>query len=258
MNQILVSEKLYITPELKKKKKVYKFNFVLSVLFVFVLVSFYLYSEYDRNKGVEASEQILAEMNQTLEDNKDETMASEDVLMVVLDGTEEDYSAEEAETPNTQKVSVKELNKNAEIETTASGYQYKKIATVNIPKINVNLVVLQGTTGSVAETKELLKISPVKIHGYEPNEVGNFCIAGHNYRNTRFFSKVPTLVVGDIVKLTDLSGRTLTYTVYDKHTVIPDDTRDTTQLTGGHKELTLITCTDDSSERVIVRCREAK
>ena len=30
MNQILVTEKLYVTPELKKKKKMYKINIVIS------------------------------------------------------------------------------------------------------------------------------------------------------------------------------------------------------------------------------------
>ena len=33
MNQILVTKKLYITPELKRKKKIYKANFVLSIFF---------------------------------------------------------------------------------------------------------------------------------------------------------------------------------------------------------------------------------
>ena len=50
MNQILVTKKLYITPELKKKKKIYKFNFILSLFFLIVLVSFYIYAAYDREK----------------------------------------------------------------------------------------------------------------------------------------------------------------------------------------------------------------
>ena len=29
MNQILITEKLYVTPELKRKKKIYKFDFVI-------------------------------------------------------------------------------------------------------------------------------------------------------------------------------------------------------------------------------------
>lgn len=251
MNQILISEKVYVTPELKKKKKAYKFHFVLSILFVFALISFYLYTEYDKNKGVEASEQIFEEMNQTLAENKDKTTANEDILMVVLDGTEEDI--EQVQQPQED---VQQLNKNAEIESSPNGYQYKRIATISIPKINVNLVVLQGVTGSKEETADLLKISPVKIHGYDPNEVGNFCIAGHNYRNTKFFSKVPSLTNGDAINITDLYGRTITYIVYDNYVVSPNDRTCTSQLTNGKKEITLITCTNDSSNRVIIKARE--
>lgn len=46
--------------------------------------------------------------------------------------------------------------------------------------------ILDGETDSEAETEALLKISPTKFWGADPNEVGNFCIVGHNYRNTRF------------------------------------------------------------------------
>lgn len=257
MNQILVTEKLYITPELKRKKKIYKFNFIISIFFVCILTSLYIYAEYDRNKSEATSQQILEEMNQTLASTEeDTTIAQEDILLVVLDGTEENYSEEEAE--ESKALSVATMNEQAETYVSSSGYRYKIIAKIEIPKINVTYSVLQGETGSIEETEELLKISPVKFHGYDPNEVGNFCIVGHNYRNTKFFSKVPTLVVGDTLTLTDLTNRTITYEVYDKHTVDPNDTSDTTQLTGGRKELTLITCTDDSKQRVIVRCREVK
>ena len=257
MNQILVTEKLYITPELKRKKKIYKFNFIISVFLVCILTSLYIYAEYDRNKSESTSKQILEEMNQTLASTvEDTTIAQEDILLVVLDGTEENYNQVESEESKT--LSVANINDQAEVNVSSSGYRYKIIAKVEIPKINVTYSILQGETGSAEETEELLKISPLKFHGCEPNEVGNFCIVGHNYRNTKFFSKVPTLVVGDKVNLTDLTNRTITYEVYDMHTVDPNNTSDTTQLTGGKKELTIITCTNDSKQRVIVRCREVK
>lgn len=256
MNQILVTKKLYITPELKRKKKIYKFDFIISIFLVCILTSLYIYAEYDRNKGEATSQEILAEMNEIIATTttEDTTIAHDDILLVVLDGTEDDYTSLDSQ----EKINIAELNEQAVTETTPSGYNYKKIAVVNIPKIGVNYAVLQGETGSLEETEALLKMSPVKYHGYDPNEVGNFCIVGHNYRNTRFFSKVPTLVIGDTVELTDLSGRKITYEVYDKYTVDPNDTRCTTQLTGGKKEVTLITCTDDSKLRVVVKCKEIK
>ena len=66
MNQILVTEKLYITPELKKKKKIYKLNFIISIFLVCILTSLYIYAEYDRNKSESTSQQILEELDQTL------------------------------------------------------------------------------------------------------------------------------------------------------------------------------------------------
>ena len=259
MNQILVTEKLYITPELKRKKKIYKFYFILSVFVVCILTSFYIYAEYDRNKSADESKQLLADINQTLaETAEDTTIAKDDILLVVLNETKEDSQVEDKQLEEKQNTDVATANEKAECKTSGSWFKYKIIASVQIPKIYIQYTVVQGETGSLKETEVLLKSSPVKYHGYDPNEVGNFCIVGHNYRNSRFFSKVPNLVVGDIVKLTDLTGRTIDYEVYDKHTVDPDDTRDTTQLTGGRKEVTLITCTNDSKLRVIVRCKEVK
>ena len=258
MNQILVTEKLYVTPELKRKKKIYKFDFIISIFLVCILTSLYIYAEYDRNKSAAVSQEILEEMNQTIANvgENDTTIAKDDALLVVLDGTEEDVTS--ADSKVKVYVNVAQVNSQAQTETTPSGYNYKKISIINIPKINANYAVLQGETGDVKETEALLKISPVKYHGHEPNEVGNFCIVGHNYRNSKFFSKVPTLVVGDTVELTDLTKRKITYQVYDKYTVDPSDLSCTTQLTGGKKEITLITCTDDSKQRVIVKCKEIK
>lgn len=243
MNQILVTKKLYITPELKRKKKMYKAEFFLSIFLVCVLISAYIYAEYDRNKSEQVSQEILA----NLDIPEDTTVAKNNVLVVVLD---DDAPQEEPKTTNNQA--------RQNMQTTESGYQYATIGTVNIPKINVTYPIIDGATGEAKETEELLKISPTKFWGPNPNEVGNFCIVGHNYRNTRFFSKVPTLEAGDIIQVTDLSGKTISYKVYNKYQVDPTDVSCTTQITNGKKEVTLITCTDDSKHRVVVRAREVK
>lgn len=240
MNQILITEKLYITPELRKKKKIYKFNFLLSIFLVLFLASLYIYAEYDRNKSEEVSQEILENMD----NGNDDTVAKNNVLVVVLDD-------EEANDQQSQLA-----NANKKVQTTSGGFRYTTIATVSIPKLNLQYPVLDGETDSAEETEALLKISPTKFWGPEPNEVGNFCIVGHNYRNTKFFSKVPTLVSGDIITLTDLSGRTIQYKVYNKYEVAPTDVSCTTQLTNGKKEVTLITCTDDSKHRVVVKARQ--
>ena len=244
MNQILITEKLYITPELRKKKKIYKFNFLLSIFLVLFLASLYIYAEYDRNKSEEVSQEILEKMD----NGNDDTVAKNNVLVVVLDDEEQNQNV------NDQQSQLANVNK--KVQTTSGGFRYTTIATVSIPKLNLQYPVLDGETDSAEETEALLKISPTKFWGPEPNEVGNFCIVGHNYRNTKFFSKVPTLVSGDIITLTDLSGRTIQYKVYNKYEVAPTDVSCTTQLTNGRKEVTLITCTDDSKHRVVVKARQ--
>ncbi len=236
MNQILITKKLYVTPELKRKKKVYKFEFFLSVFFVCILISACIYAEYDRNKSEEVSQEILA----NLDIPEDTNTTKNDVLVVVLDDKSE-----------------QNIN-NSKVETSPDGYQYRIIATINIPKIDVKYPIIDGPTDSVEETEDLLKISPTKFWGSDPNKIGNCCIVGHNYRNTRFFSKVPTLENGDKIELTDLSGKTLQYVVYNKYEVEPKDVSCTTQKTGGKKEITLITCTDDSKHRVVIKAREIK
>ena len=248
MNQILVTKKLYITPELKRKKKMYKFYFFLSVFLVFSLISFYIYAEVDRNKSEETSQAILDEFNQEV----DNTTADSNVLIAVLNDTSEEDS--DSSSGPSQNQPQKTVN-TTKVQTTNDGFNYATIATINIPKISVNYPILDGETDSVEETEALLKISPTKFWGSEPNEVGNFCIVGHNYRNTRFFSKVPTLENGDIIQITDETGRTIEYSVYDKYQVVPEDVSCTSQLTDGKKEITLITCTNDSQMRVIVKAR---
>ena len=245
MNQILITKKLYITPELKRKKKIYKVEFFLSIFLVLILMSAYIYAEYDRNKSEEVSQEILANIDLPQEDT---TVAKNDVLVIVLD---DEQQSEELN----QKVEEKPVEVKKEIQTTQEGYRYATVATVNIPKIGVQYPILDGETDSVEETEKLLKMSPVKFWGPEPNEVGNFCIVGHNYRDTRFFSKVPTLENGDLIEITDLSGKTINYQVYNKYQVVPEDTSCTSQLTEGKKEITLITCTNDNKLRVIVKAR---
>ena len=240
MNQILVTKKLYITPELKKKKKAYKAYFFLSVFLICILISVYIYAEYDRNKEESISKTILSQLDV---ENDEKIDSKENPLIVLITREETKVAAANNE---------EERNVTATSTYTASnGKKYDYIGIVSIPKINISYPILSECS------IQLLKVSTCRFHGGNPNEVGNLCIVGHNYRRKGvFFSDVPDLDIGDIVEVTDLSKKTVQYEIYDIHTVIPDNVDDTTQKTNGRREVTLITCTDDSSQRVIVKCRE--
>ena len=246
MNQILVTEKIYVTPELKRKKVIYKILFIISLVLMLSLISIYIYAEYDKNKEESISGDILSYLNM-----KDDTTISSYENALVVKITQEASNLPDDSIEETSNSNVKVATATSTY-TAPNGKQYESIGVINIPKINLIYPILSKTTDA------LMKVAPCKFHGGSPNEVGNLCIIAHNYRRKGvFFSDVPDLEVGDIVEIQDLSKRTVQYEVYDIHTVVEDDVSDTTQKTNGRKEVTLITCTDDSNEqRVIVRCKE--
>ena len=90
MNQILVSEKVYVTPELKRKKKAFKVEFFLSVFFLCILSSYAIYAEYDRTKSEAVSKELLDTIeyhdskNTTINFESDSVKMEDDVIVVTL------------------------------------------------------------------------------------------------------------------------------------------------------------------------------
>lgn len=248
MNQILVTQKLYITPELCRKKKMYKLQFFLSVLLVCLLFSYYIYAEYDRNKSEEVSKQILEGIDMSgstveMPIESDYTVKQYDGIIVV--------AIEDDETDDAQIIQESQIPSTIEY-TTDTGISYSVESIINIPRLDIKYPVISDWS------EELLKISVNKYWGPNPNEVGNYCIVGHNYKSGKMFGRLGEITNGDIIELTDTSGRTIKYAVYDRFVVEPTDTSCTSQLTGGKKELTLITCKTYGQQRLVVKAREVK
>ncbi len=238
MNQILVTEKIYVTPELKKKKKIYKIEFFLSIILICLFSSYYIHAAYDRDKSEEVSQMILTEIK---DDNIKEYCDNDPIIIILDDNLSNNKQKEE------------KLEKEIYIDNVI----YPIESIIKIPKIGINYPVISKTS------EELLKISVNKFHGPNPNEVGNYCIVGHNYLNDKMFSRLDELKNGDIVELKDLSGKIIEYRVYDKYIVNPTDTSCTSQRTKdgkklGFREITLITCANYGTQRLIVKCREVK
>ena len=137
MNQILISEKLYITPELRRKKRMYKIDFFISIFFVCILFSYYIYAEYDKSQSEAKSQEILSSI--TFEDNSidDTTIKFSDNAIVVILNSEDPFSVvyteEVDEEPNMDEV----IDRNTSV--TESGQEYYTMAIVKIPSINVNI-----------------------------------------------------------------------------------------------------------------------
>lgn len=260
MNQILVSEKVYVTPKLKRKRRFYKIQFVISLLVVFSLTSYYVYSEYDKRKDESISQDILNDFYSDSEEMV-EGVVEEEALVVALneeveeivDETDNQENNNANYTTNTANTTKQVANKFDTVYKTSKGTKYTIDSILKIPSLGINYPVITDCT------TELLKISLNKFHGGDPNEVGNYCIVGHNYDGKDiFFGKLNRIQNGDIVELQDRNGRNLQYKVYNKFIVDPTDVACTSQITNGKKEMTLITCSDGGKTRLIVKCREVE
>lgn len=95
---------------------------------------------------------------------------------------------------------------------------YKVAANLKIEKLNIDTCVLKDYTNSA------MSICVTKFFGPEPNEVGNFCITGHNYITKNMFGYLYKLEIGDMLTLTDNKHGAVVYKVYDKYRVKASDT----------------------------------
>ncbi len=279
MNQILVTDKVIVTKEMRKKKKFYKRNIILSVFLMCILCSYYVYAEYDRNRYEHKSKDILNNLDvsiqKTVVEEDDTTidestfiasnsiMLEDDKLKVIL-GSSSDSSEEvklgnilrefksvvEEQQPITENQTTEEVQQQPETSqytTEDGGITYSAEAKLKIPRLGIEYPVLSTWSD------ELLKISLNKLWGPNPNEVGNYVVMGHNYKNGTMFGKLKNINIGDVVEITDLTGRTIKYVVSEKYHIDPTDTSCTSQLTNGRRKITLITCAYSGSMRLVVQ-----
>lgn len=116
------------------------------------------------------------------------------------------------------------------------------IGTLEIPRLDLNLCV--ASTFSDENMKQL----PCRYYGsiYKSNMV----IVAHNY--WFHFGRLNTLKSGDEIIFTDVSGNCFKYSVDAMDVVGPESVA---EVTNGKWPLTLVTCTLDSQNRIVVRCK---
>ena len=195
--------------------------FIAILVIIIIAVIMHIY-----NRNLEGDQSVLEEMTQTMPQKEEQ---------------------EEIEN-KVQEIEEKQITSDCEI----NGNTYEVVAIVNIPTLEIEYPVLSSTS------KELLKVSLNKYWGPNPNKKGNFCIVGHNYNDDRFFGKLHKIQNGDKIQLTDMSGKTIDYYVYNTFIADPEDTSCTSQKTEERIEITLITCTKNFKQRFIVKARANK
>lgn len=124
------------------------------------------------------------------------------------------------------------------------------IGIIKIDKISLNYSILSTSNN------DLLDISVCRFAGPMPNEIGNLCIAGHNYVDYKLFSRLNELNINDSITIYDLSGNFKTYKVYDIYETAPDDISCTFQNTNGKRIVTLVTCNNVNGKRLVIHASE--
>lgn len=198
-----------------KKSKYVVIILILSILF-FILFNI-------QNEKVEKQKIQIEKVNSKIYEN-------------VLNNTTQKQSTENSKTVETEQI-ITEFK------------GYKVLSKIYIPKIELETYVLEEYS------KQALLTSVTKFYGTNPNQIGNFCVAGHNYGPANMFQNLKKLSINDEIYLTDLQGSKMKYVIYDIYTVLPNDTKCLSQKTNGQIELTLITCTLDSEKRIIIKAR---
>lgn len=173
MNQILFlktddTQKEKQLLDMKKnffKKSFFKFQLFFCSMIAIGISIYYVYSLYNNNKKEELSKKLVNNFNITSL-----------------------YSSDDYTSIRTSNINFYETEKNT----------FSVIGLVEINSININYPILSTVND------DLLKIAPCRFYGPMPNEIGNMCIAGHNYNSYKFFSKLKNLKIGDTINIYDL------------------------------------------------------
>lgn len=190
---------------------------------VLILSALLLFSrnEIEDKQAEIASQNALEDVQEAIFEIQEEEQFAEIILNV-----EETYVAEETEPAELPTVSI-------------DGYEY--VGYLSIPALELELPVL-------AEVDEVrLKIAPCRQSGSPDTD--DFVIAGHNY--TSHFAKLYTLNSDDLIKFTDLNGKSHEYTVEKTQTHDPEDAD---MILNSGYPLVLYTCTYGSENRTVVFC----
>lgn len=209
------------------------------------------YLDKEQQKGVEQFDSAIPDV---VENNTNTTSYSEIILEPITENTVDDnaivnpFDNVDANTNNNNTTANDSNGNNSSKTVYYKGFEQK--GTISIPRTKLNCPVLAVASKKAMEVAVGIQVGPGL------NEVGNTVIAGHNYRNGSLFSNNKNIQVGDKITIKDTSGRVVTYIVYNKFETTAEDSAYINRDTGGKREITLYSCNDDSSKRIIIEAKE--
>ncbi len=213
---------------------------VVVVVIILGIAGYFGYSIYKQgatNKAAEAAltdfEQATKSVRKKVQDKEEEQLPEGETLVPDMSAYQNVTQQEQTEAP--KKVMYE-------------GYEVK--GEISIPKTGCKYPVLAEVT------KHSLEVAVAILYGPGLNEPGNTVIVGHNYRNGLFFSNNSKLAKGDTITIKSAT-ETVNYTIYNTYYTSPDDaTYMKRDVEEGVREISLSTCNNDSSQRLIIWARE--
>ena len=208
-------------------------------------------------KFLEKAEDNKKKIEQIKNQTKNSNTTNETIDVGEILGQVGSMTDESAEANNSSEIPENKVNIKKEY---MGNYEIK--GTINIPKTNCNYPILNKVTidslNKAVAIQEIVGNPELKEVVKDLNVKGtNAFILGHNYKNGQFFSDNEKLVEGDKILITDQYKETVTYTIYKIFRTTPDDAsfmlRD---IDINSREITLQTCNEDATERLIIQARE--
>lgn len=188
------------------------------------------------------------------------------VIWIIIENCQENqletdkYNAQAISTVQENNIQISQKNDKGNTVKTVKQYPKEEIlqtykgynvcAKLEIPSIKLETYVLSKYS------KYALEISVTKFWGVNPNQEGNFCVAGHNYMNSNMFNNLKKVKIGDRLFISDNEVGKVEYEIFGIDTVVPEDVSCLDAKFENEKEVTLITCTNDSQKRIIVKAKE--
>lgn len=207
---------------------------IVAIFAIVVLLAIFGNDIYQKIIKDKAVAEVLNEFNDSINNTQENTNtpANSDVVTPVLN---EEVIEENNTSTGGKKVTLK---------------GYNVIGTIEIPKIKLNYPILERTT------PDSIELSVAMLYGPGPNKIGNTVIIGHNYRNGSFFGNNDKLSIGDKIYITDTTGTRIEYNIYNIYETTPDDADYFDRDTGGKREISLSTCTNNSKARLVIWASE--
>ena len=220
---------------------------IVAVFGLFAYLGYDYYSRYRTNKDGEAYVDSLTDgavVDAPVSESNPNVGPSTNVTTNAVDGnTIIDISTDNPSSPSSSSGTKRKR---------ATYKGFYTLGSIEIPKTRVKYPILEKVTKKSLETA----VAVVGPEEAELNTHGNVGLVGHKSRNGLFFSNNKKLSKGDKIYITDLDKKRVAYTIYKIFETSDTDTKFYNRNTDGKREITLSTCTDDSSARLIIQARE--